>query len=164
MWTDTQADSEGQSLRRALIWFKITYMGHFSQFSFGQSFVSVGSQSIFGIFQVYIFVWYISMFAQASLSQDEFYRWGIWVEHPLTFLPLWNPRSRSALIWPERSSGFRNEKYIVWAEPSLPPLIFLLFWAWSFSPQGMNLQFLYPGGGPIYLLSQKHLMNVKCYD
>ena len=88
MWTDTQADSEGQSLRRALIWFKITYMGHFSQFSFGQSFVSVGSQSIFGIFQVYIFVWYISMFAQASLSQDEFYRRGIWVEHSLTFLPL----------------------------------------------------------------------------
>ena len=66
MWLDTQADSEGQSLRCALMRFKITYMGHFSQFSLGQSFVLVGSQSVFDIFQD------LSMFSQASLSQDEF--------------------------------------------------------------------------------------------
>ena len=68
MWIDTQADSEGQSLRCALRQFKISYIGYFSQFSFGQSFVLVGSQSIFDIFQE------LSMFSQASLSQDEFYQ------------------------------------------------------------------------------------------
>ena len=36
----------------------------------------------------------------------------------------------------------------------LPPLIILLFLSCSFSPQGMNLQLLYSGWGPIYFLLQ----------
>ena len=38
MWIDTRADSEGESLSRAVVAVSITFMGHFFRVSFGQSF------------------------------------------------------------------------------------------------------------------------------
>ena len=62
------------------------YVGaFFSDFPLANQFDLPGSQ----------FIWYISdpsMLVHASLSQNEFYCKGLWVEHHLTLLPHWLAR------------------------------------------------------------------------
>ena len=66
-------------------------------------------------------------------------RWLPWLNITL----LWSPRNVSVHVWSGRSPHFENQKYVIWAEPSLLPQ--LLYSSWSFSPQGMKLQLLYHG-------------------
>ena len=112
-------------------------MGHFFWFSLGWSFW-------FAWFTVHI--WYISgsshVCTHVSLSQVGFYCKGIWVEYPLTFLPLWPPRSFSVIrqvswlgmrnMWPEQGPAFSF---------NCPAFLVLEFWSiQKESP-------IYPGGG-----------------
>ena len=69
---DTQVDSETMLLSRILVAVWITFMGHFLQISFGQSFW---------------FAWFTVHILCISGSSHGFYRKGLWVEHPLTSLP-----------------------------------------------------------------------------
>ena len=62
-----------------------------------------------------------------SLSQDGFYRKGIWVEHPLAYFPFGVQGVFSVHAWSGRSPDCKNEKYMVWAGPSRLALIALLF-------------------------------------
>ena len=100
-----------------------------------------GSQSLFGISQD------PPMYAHASLSQDGFYRKGIWVEHPLTelFFGLQEAFLHRCGQW---SPDFANEKYVVWTGPRLLALTVLLFSHVGFNSQEMN------PGGRTYLLPQ----------
>ena len=66
------------------------------------------------------------MYAHASLSQDGFYRKGIWVEHPLTEL-FCGLQEAFLHMCGQRTPDFMNEKYVVWTGPSLLALIVLLF-------------------------------------
>ena len=52
------------------------------------------------------------MYEHTSLSQDDFYQKGRWVEYPLTSLLLWPPRSLSAGMWSRRSHDSLNEKWM----------------------------------------------------
>ena len=61
------------------------------------------------------------MYAYASLSQDGSYCKGIWVEHPLTLLPIVLQGAFSANAWWGRSPDFGNERHVVWGGPSLLP-------------------------------------------
>ena len=87
------------------------------------------------------------MYAHASLSQDGFYRKGIWVEHPLTelFFGLQEAFLHRCGQW---SPDFANEKYVVWTGPRLLALTVLLFSHVGFNSQEMN------PGGRTYLLPQ----------
>ena len=87
------------------------------------------------------------MCVKASLSQDGFYRTGVWVEHPLTSPP--------PLISSEPfCARVVREVYWLWEWEicglgkvhSSPPVV-LLFSSWSFGPYRMNLQLLYHGLG-----------------
>ena len=86
MCIDTSANSEGKSLNCAPMAVKITYVGAFLPVFLWPIILScliiLSCQFIFGISQD------PSMCVQAFLSQDEFYRKGLWVEHPLTSIPL----------------------------------------------------------------------------
>ena len=73
VWIGTWADSEGESLSCALVAVWSTFMRCFFQVSLVNHFGLPCSQSIFGISQD------PPKCAQASLSQNGFYRKGIWV-------------------------------------------------------------------------------------
>ena len=67
--------------------FKLPLWGVSSGFHSANHFYFPGSQSMFGLSQDPL------LCVRASLSQGESYRRGVWVEHPLTLLPLWPARS-----------------------------------------------------------------------
>ena len=103
MWIDTWVDSESCWVTPS--WqFELLLWGSFFQLSFGH-FDLPGSQSIFGISLD------PPMCEDTSLSQD-FFQKGIWVEYPLTSLPLWPPGSLSAGMWSRRSHDSLNEKWM----------------------------------------------------
>ena len=77
--------------------------------------------------------------AHASLSQDGFYRKGIWVKRLWTLLPFGLKGAFSVHVWSRRSPDFEHEKYVVWTGPSFLALVVLLFSSWSFDQQGINL-------------------------
>ena len=104
--------------------------------SFGQSFWFAWFRVIFDVSQD------PPMSVHASLSRDGFYYQALWVEHLLTSLSF-DLQGTFLCIWSGRSPHFENQKYVIWAEPSLLPQ--LLYSSWSFSPQGMKLQLLYHG-------------------
>ena len=102
------------------------------------------------------------MCVHTFLSQDGFHRKGIWVEHPLASFPfgLQGAFLRMCGQGSLLTSRMRN----MWSGRALPPhLIVLLLSSWIFSPQGMNLQSLYPVGswGSIYLLPHLEDVNHK---
>ena len=84
----------------------IIFMWHFFRSPLTNHFDLPGSQSIFGISQD------PPMCEDTSLSQDDFFQKGIWVEYPLTSLPLWPPGSLSAGMWSRRSHDSLNEKWM----------------------------------------------------
>ena len=93
-------------------------MGDVSGFPLANHFP--GSQPILGVSQD------PPMYAHASLSQDGFYRKGIWVEHPLTEL-FFGLQEGFLHMCGQRAPDFMKEKYVVWTGPRLLALIVLLF-------------------------------------
>ena len=65
-----------------------------------------------------------SMFLHASLSQDEFYCKGLWVEHHLTVLPRWLARRLfcTCVVW--KVSWFEEWEICDLGRAQPPPLIF----------------------------------------
>ena len=132
---------ERESLSLALMQFESLLWGISLGFPLANHYDLPGSQSLFGISQD------PPMYAHASLSQDGFYRKGIWVEHPLTelFFGLQEAFLHRCGQW---SPDFANEKYVVWTGPRLLALTVLLFSHVGFNSQEMN------PGGRTYLLPQ----------
>ena len=54
MQIDTRVNSEKESLSQALMVVRIIFMQHFFRVSFGQSFDLPGSESVFGISEVFL--------------------------------------------------------------------------------------------------------------
>ena len=80
MWIDTLADLEREE-SHALVQFALLLSGVSSGFPLANHFDLPDSQSTDSISQA------PPMWAHASLSQDGFYRKGLWVEYPLISLP-----------------------------------------------------------------------------
>ena len=102
------------------------------------------------------------MCVHTSLSQDGFHRKGVWVEHPLASFPF--GLQGAFLCMCGQGSLLTSRMRNMWSGRALPPhLIVLLLSSWIFSPQGMNLQSLYPVGswGSIYLLPHLEDVNHK---
>ena len=90
----------------------------------------------------------------ASLSQGGSYCKGIWVEHPLTLLPL-SPAINLFCTCMFREVSWLHKKEIPGlgkAQP--PPLIVLLFLTWKFPSVGNESPITLSWGRPIYLLPQ----------
>ena len=123
MWTHGQTQRE----RVAELCSHDTYMGHFFWVSFADHFDLLGSESMFSISQD------PPMRARASLSQDGFYRRGIWAKHLLTSLPFRPPQSLSAHVWVGRSPDLRLRN--MWSQQgpasslNCPAIL-----SWNFSP------------------------------
>jgi len=83
----TPGNSEGESLVTPSWQFELLLWGISFRFPLVSQFDLPGSQSIFGVPQD------PSKCVDTSLSQDRFHQKGVWVEHPLTLLPLWPARS-----------------------------------------------------------------------
>ena len=94
--------------------FKSLTWGISSEFPLANHYDLTGSQSLSGVSQD------PPMCAHTSLSQDESYWKGIWVGHPLTWLPFGLQGTFSAYVRSGRSPDFRNKKYVVCAGSSLP--------------------------------------------
>ena len=110
----TWADSDGERVETS--WqVKSLVSGHFFWVPLGQSFW-------FARFTVHI--WYISG-SSYMLTCISWPRW-ILPQRPrgrasLGITPLWPLRKLSMHVWSGRSPDFENEKYAVWAGPSLLP-------------------------------------------
>ena len=87
VWVGTPGDSEEESLVTSFWQFELLLWGISSRLPLVSRFDLPGSQSVFGVPQD------PSMCTHTSLSQDRFHRKGVWVERPLTLLPLWPERS-----------------------------------------------------------------------
>ena len=109
-----------------------------SGFPLADHFDLLGSESIFSISQD------PPMRACASLSQDGFYRRGIWAKHLLTSLPFRPPKSLSAHVWVGRSPDLRLRN--MWSQGPASSVNCPAILSWNFSPQGMKLQLLYSWG------------------
>ena len=128
MWIDTRAVSGRESRWVAPSWqLESLLWGISSWFPLANRLDFSGSLSIFGISQV------PPMCTHASLSQDGFYRKGVWVAHPLAWLPFGLQGAflcicgRGGLV----TSGMRNTWSRRGPASSLncPAIFFLEFWS-----------------------------------
>ena len=128
MWIDTRAVSGRESRWVAPSWqLESLLWGISSGFPLANHLDFSGSLSIFDILQD------PPMCAHASLSQDGFYRKGVWVAHPLAWLPFGLQGAflcicgRGGLV----TSGMRNT-WSRWGPASslnCPAIFFLEFWS-----------------------------------
>ena len=122
MWIDTRADSEGESLSRAVVAVSITFMGHFFWVPFGQSFW-------FAWFTVHI--WYISRFSHVcthiSSPRQILLKGHMGREHPLTQLSF---GLQGACLYMCGWGGLLTLRVRNMTQPL--PLIVLLLSSWKF--------------------------------
>ena len=117
--------------------FELLLWGISSTFPLGSHFDFSGSQLIFRTSL------YLSMCVHKSLSLDGFYQKGIWIGNiPWHSFPL-TSKEPFLCVWGREVSWLWEKKYVVWAGSSLLPFV-LLSSSWSFGPQGVNHQLLYP--------------------
>ena len=155
LWIDTRAGAE----RVAPWWqFKSLICGIFSRFPLANHFDLPDSKSEFGIAQDF------PMCACTSLSQDGFYRRGLWVDlatwHHSPF-DLQGGFLRMCSWGGLLTSGMRNMwSLIFYLGRAQPPLsIVLLFPSGSIGPQGTNSNRL--PQGPICLLPQSNSFKLS---
>ena len=137
-----------ESLSHTLRTVWMPFKGHFSGFPLASHLELPGSQSIFGVSQDLPLCVCTHLLAKMD-STEEAYGYNIpWHPSPLT-----SKEPFCACV--VREVAWLGEWEICgMTRAQIPPLIILLFLSWSFSPQGMNLQLLYSGWGPVYFLLQ----------
>ena len=142
VWIDTWVGFGTESLSCNLVAVWITFMGHFFQVSFGQS-------SWFAWFTVSILVYlrilpcrHTHLLAKMN-STKNVYGYSIPWHHSLFDLQ----ESFLSCCVAGEVSWLPEWEICGLGRAHSPPLIVPLFSSWSFSPQGLNLQLLYSGGG-----------------
>ena len=117
MWTDTWADSEGESL---ICWVTSLWQCELLLWNISSQFPLSNHSDLPG-HSLYLGYLRLIPCVFIHLSHDGFYCKGLWVEHPLTWLPFGLQGAFSTHMWTERSPDFGNEKYVVCAVSSLLP-------------------------------------------